>query len=601
MFRNMLACSAFFSFTMHQLQLTQRELGLAALATMVVGSSPALRALYLAKGLRQRLRILVFLPLLYFAAVLKLPFRFRSLLSAPRLSLVSINECEFPDEAEFERILRRIGDAGLRSTGSNAHNDLINWLESGLRRIPGLQIESKEIQLLGWLPKGSLCEAGRLILKEKGRADQDLLIAGVVPYSLPTAGQGGELVYIPPEKTLTTSNIQGKVVLRDFPLRKIPYALGTLPAYSSTPDLSADLGATYERPGLADQPIHEDLVVAGELGAAGVVYMFDLERQQVESYWEPHKGTHYRVPAAYVGIDEGLVLKQKALSGHVCTVSLAVHATATPLTTRNLTATLPGSTAERIVYITHTDGNTFVQENGAATLLTLAQYFASTPLHSRRRTLEFAFNAGHLHISKEGSLAHAKQLSTDFDQQNNNLTLVVPVEHLGAREIEALPQPGKKPGRSLRYTGRGELMFWCTGPSIPVVRAAQAAISHCGLDRVLLTRGVSFPVRGKVPTFTSFGGIGTYYHNLLVPTTSLISGPWSLWAPAFGIGAVDVARLRRQTLALGHVYLALEGVDRREIVGGYAEYRKSKSRVVALEPPERAEDRPVFVPDTVKY
>ncbi|KAL3440839.1 hypothetical protein BJX65DRAFT_314420 [Aspergillus insuetus] len=568
---------------------------------MVVGASPALRALYLAKGLRQRLRILVFLPLLYFAAVLKLPFQFRSLLSRSRLSLVSINEREFPNEAEFDRILRRIGDAGLRSTASKAHNDFIDWLESELRRIPGLRIESKEIQLLGWLPKGSLCDAGRLILKEKGRDDQELFIAGVVPYSLPTAGQEGELVYIPPGKPLATSDIQGKVVLRDFPLRKIPYALGTLPAYSATPDLSADLGATYERPGLADQPIHEDLIAAGELGAAGVIYMFDLERQQVESYWEPHKGTHYRVPAAYVGVDEGLVLKQRALSGHGCTVSLSVYATATPLTTRNLTAILPGSTAERIVYITHTDGNTYVQENGAAALLTLAQYFASAPLHSRRRTLEFAFNAGHLHISKEGSLAHAKQLSKDFDKQNNKLTLVVPVEHLGTREMEAVPQPGKKPGRSLRYTGRGELMFWCTGPSIPVVRAAQAAISHYGLDRVLLTRGVSFPARGKVPTFTSFGGIGTYYHNLLVPTTSLISGPWSLWAFAFGIEAVDLARLRRQTLALGHVYLALEGVEWREIVGGYAGYRKSKRRVAALEPSERAEHSRISVPHAVKY
>ncbi|KAL3482910.1 hypothetical protein BJX62DRAFT_245415 [Aspergillus germanicus] len=288
---------------MHHLQLTQRQLSLAAVAATVVGASPVLRALYLAKGLRQRLRILVFLPVLFFAAVLKLPFQFRSLLSRPRLSLASIDEREFATEAEFERTLRRIGDAGLRSTGSKAHNDFIDWLESELRRIPGLRINTKEIQLLGWVPKGSLCEAGRLILKEKGRDDQELQIAGVVPYSLPTAGQEGELVYIPSGMALKTSDVQGKVVLRDFPLRKIPYALGTLPAYSSTPDLSADLGTTYERPGLADQPIHEDLLAAGELGATGVIYMFDLERQQVESYWEPHKGTHYRVPAAYVGID----------------------------------------------------------------------------------------------------------------------------------------------------------------------------------------------------------------------------------------------------------------------------------------------------------
>jgi hypothetical protein len=57
----------------------------------------------------------------------------------------------------------------------------------------------------------------------------------------------------------------------------------------------------------------------------------------------------------------------------------------------------------------------------------------------------------------------------------------------------------------------------------------------------------------------------------------------------------------RQTLALGHVSLALDGVGRREIVGGYAEYRKSKRRVVALEPPERAGDSTIPGPDAVKY
>ncbi|CAK7234865.1 hypothetical protein SBRCBS47491_009093 [Sporothrix bragantina] len=124
-----------------------------------------------------------------------------------------------------------------------------------------------------------------------------------------------------------------------------------------------------------------------------MIFVFDIEREQVASYWELHKGTHYEVPAAYVGVDEGALLKQIAAWGRGGHALLSVDAAARPLVTRNLIATLPGQTAERVVYVTHTDGNTFVQENGGVTLLALARYFAKLPLSSRRRTIEFALNA----------------------------------------------------------------------------------------------------------------------------------------------------------------------------------------------------------------
>jgi hypothetical protein len=103
-------------------------------------------------------------------------------------------------------------------------------------------------------------------------------------------------------------------------------------------------------------------------------------------------------------------------------------------------------------------------------------------------------------------------------------------------------------------------------------------VKRRNLDRVIITPGVSKSDKSRVPTYSSFGGIGTYYHNALLPTTSLISGPWSLWAPHFGNSAVDVSRLREQTLAMGDVYLALENVSRKDIIGGYAEYRRRREK-----------------------
>jgi hypothetical protein len=321
-------------------------------------------------------------------------------------------------------------------------------------------------------------------------------------------------------------------------------------------------------------PLRDELVTAGTLGAAGVIIMFDVEREQVESYFEPHQGVHYKLPAMYVGADEALLLKDYAGKG--ASATLTIRAEATKASTRNLFATLPGQVSERIIFDTHTDGNTFVQENGPVALLALARYYASLPITSRRRTIEFAFNTGHLHISREGTQRHAEQLNREYGDKQ--CALVIPMEHLGTREIEAYSRANGKPGRALSYTGKGELMFWCVGPSPPVVAAVIKAVKRRQLDRVLVTRGTAIPKLKQSPQYGSFGGIGSYYHNLLVPTTSLISGPWSLWAPSFGEDAVDVARLRSQTLALGDLYLELEGVTRDEIVAGYGFERERRAK-----------------------
>ncbi|KAF9692214.1 hypothetical protein EKO04_010102 [Ascochyta lentis] len=401
---------------------------------------------------------------------------------------------------------------------------------------------------------------------------EEIPVSGAVPFSKVVSSQNAPLVYLPGREPITEENAKGRIILRDFPMHSIPYSLIFLQCHSKTPDFKKDLFGSYKRPGFADMALKDDLVEAGRAGAAGMVIMFRVEREQVESYFEPHQGVHCRLPSVYVGVDEAIKLKKYA--SHCFSAIISVDGEVAPATTRNLLAVLPGQSEERVMFETHTDGNTYVQENGPVALLALAQYFAKQPLSLRTRTIEFAFNTGHLHISKEGSHRHAQQLDRAFDREK--LALVIPVEHLGTREIEERARPDGKPGSTLEYTGRGETMIWCVGPSPPVLSAIQRAVSRRKLDRVIVAPGISKPDRSRVPTYSSFGGIGTCYHNALLPTTSLISGPWSLWAPRFGSSAVDVSRLRAQTLAIGDIYLALENLPRREIIGGYAGYRRCR-------------------------
>jgi hypothetical protein len=78
----------------------------------------------------------------------------------------------------------------------------------------------------------------------------------------------------------------------------------------------------------------------------------------------------------------------------------------------------------------------------------------------------------------------------------------------------------------------------------------------------------------------SLGGIGTYYHDPLIPTMALISGPWSPWAPSFGADALDYDRLRTQHMAIGDAILPLSQYSKSQLAGNYTMYRKQRAEGV---------------------
>ena len=346
-----------------------------------------------------------------------------------------VDEASFVTEDTLQRWCDRIGEAGLRSTAGAAHERTIAWVEEELSRLPGLSIRTDPFEVLRWQPRpdGDLERAGTLQIVGSDGGSEPIAVAGAVPYTLPGVHRG-PVVHVPPDEQITRENAHGKVVLRDFPHLPLPYDYLLDHALHATPGAEALRGEIWDRPGLADTLLHLDLLAAGDAGAAGVVIGFDLPREQVAGYFEPHKGTHYQVPAVFVGIDEREQLHRLAAPGGTTadtTVEVAVQADVGTAPTRNVYATLPGRSSERIILVTHTDGNTWVQENGIAALLALATYFSSLPIEQRPRTLEFAFTSAHLHISREGSAHYAAELDREFD--DGDVVFVFPIEHLGAR------------------------------------------------------------------------------------------------------------------------------------------------------------------------
>jgi hypothetical protein len=70
------------------------------------------------------------------------------------------------------------------------------------------------------------------------------------------------------------------------------------------------------------------------------------------------------------------------------------------------------------------------------------------------------------------------------------------------------------------------------------------------------------------------GGLGIAFHRRLIPTLAMISGPWSLYDPAFGRRAIDFGRMRSQLLAVGDAVLALDGLPIEQIAGDYLRFRE---------------------------
>jgi hypothetical protein len=450
----------------------------------------------------------------------------------------TIDDGAFATETELRQLNRTIAGFGLRTTASPAHRRMIDWLERKVRRLPGIATASQTFAIQRWLPlTGDLESTGQLSV-----AGRRIPVAGAIPYTRPTPRSTGELVYLP-TGPITAVNAGGKVVIRDFP--------------------------AVDRGYLAEAALNEDLVAAGLAGAAGVIVAFDFPRAQVRGYYDPHTGTHYRVPGVFVGVDEAARLKE--LAGTRATLS--VLAISDRATTRSLIATLPGQSRERIVFDANTDGNTWVQENGNAALLALAEYFSALPLNCRPRTLEFVFATGHLHRPAEGTEFRARTLDADYD--SGTVAFAFAMEHLGTREYLPVPRTDG-PGRELRLSGESELSGWFAG-SPRLASAATTAIATHGLDRVFVLPGADPPVPDRVPPQCSFGGLGTHFHSHLIPTMAMISGPWSLWAPSFGADAVDFSRMRQQTLAAGDAVLALAGVPLAEIAGPYLAYRQARA------------------------
>lgn len=475
---------------------------------------------------------------------------------------------------ELRRMTARFNSFGPRYLASGAHNRSIAWLERQARSI-GMKTRSDRFRPYAWLPRTrmkdgpglDISRAGRITVTSPGQPGVSVPAAGAVHWSRPTpaAGEGGPLVYLPPEEEITGANAAGKVVIRDFELGSIPF--GVLKT-ALTLHLGSGLeGYTdYVRPYLSPN-LHRDQVAASKAGASGLIFVFDLPEADVRGYYDPHEGMVYRQPAVFVGRDEGDRLKALAADGSDARVT--VLAGISRRRTRNLIATLPGLSREKMVLVANTDGNSWIQENGVVGMLALARYYAKLNPRCRPRTLELVFSSAHDAYRNDGTDPR------HYRVDRKRTAFAFAIEHLGAKEI--LPV-GVGDERHLEFSGTSDPFLFAAGDSQALREAAVAAAVWRNLTRTAVLKGLALPNSTMAPSICSMGGLGNAFHPRLIPTLAMISGPWSLYDPVQGAAAIDFGLMRDQILAAGDTLLALDGLPRDRIEGDYPMLRRAVER-----------------------
>jgi hypothetical protein len=465
-----------------------------------------------------------------------------------------------------------VGYGLYRPAGTAAHEQSMAWLQQQLESTPGITVRSYRRDVISWQPttrypdgSANLAAAGDVSVRSPGGRWRRIPMAGAVPLSLPTGrdGIGGTLADIG-AGPITPENARGRVVIINAPDGSLPNAAFGAVSWYFTPDLVPWLTGTYRRPYLGtDGPLAQRLYDAGKAGASGVIVAWDVPRAQIAGYFDPHQGVNFTVPAVFAGVDEAQELRRLAANGDEARV--AVHAERGTKKSPTLIATLHGAQKWRTVLQSHSDGMSWVQENGPIAILALVKWFATLPQNCRP-TIEADLTVGHLVQSPGENTAdvEAARLDKEFDQ--GTVGAVMTLEHVGSREIESSPRTGGKPGNELHYTGLAEPTGISVSDSPVLLNAITSAVQRRGLARTLVLKGTALPT-ATVPEYCFPGGDNTAFWWKILPAVQAITGPYSLFAPSFGEKAIDFDRMATETLVFADAVLDVAPRDPSVVAG----------------------------------
>jgi hypothetical protein len=502
---------------------------------------------------------------------------------------VAPDPAALPDAATLREMNAFVAGLGVRPTGSRAQNEYIHWILRQLKHVPGVQIAEQHFTINRW-------KAGSMEMQlNVGGTTTRVPIAAPVPYAQPTGSRGvsAPLAVVPDEEAITAANSAGRIVVRPAPAGSTPNYDFFLPVVSwlvYDPQNTIDPTQSFFGDFINYNARVADLRAAAAAGAKGVVFVKELPRAQLADHYEPYEGTPWKVPAVYVGADEGKQIADALSSGAAVSARLVLHASYRQVETPTVLATVPGQSRQRIVVDSHTDGTNAVEDNGPVAMVAMALYLAHLPAACRPRDVQFVFPTAHFYQRLAdadhrygGAGVIASQLDAEYEQGTVSSALVL--EHLGARDYEQLPRADRGPGNELVANGLRAIQFIGITPSPSLVGAVTEAVRDYDMQRTILLQGADAP-GSTVPSHCNFGGEGTPYNVHLLPTIGVISAPQSLYDPAFGLEGIDFNVMHEELLGYTELLNRLGMMSQAEVAGEIPLERAERAAGSASCPPE---------------
>ncbi len=284
-----------------------------------------------------------------------------------------------------------------------------------------------------------------------------------------------------------------------------------------------------------------------DAGAVGMLFTIPISYEAAAGTYNFVVPSIYALPTLFLDNDSSAKVVAAAAAGKKATLRLIAEKEKAE--TYQLFGFLPGKdyqtpADEQLLLITHTDGPSISQENGALGILGMVYYFSQIPQAERPRTIMIFLDCRHYMPGTERAFSE-QDYAAKHPEVYKSVVAAMGIEHLG--QIEYLDEPQKP----FHPSGLAELStVWIT-KNQRLVDLAVKSVKDNGLRRVQ----VQCPGRpgihgGEQGPWYGLGGIA---RRLGVPGSATMGSMSAYWSTKARINAFDADHFVTQVATVSQI------------------------------------------------